>query len=50
MYFDNNEATTHLNGKFGFEPAGHLAEIAEVNGQQCGLMISILRIPSSPQE
>ncbi len=48
MYFDNNEATMHLNKKFGFEPAGHLAEIAEVNGQQRGLMISILRISSSP--
>ncbi|MGJ8653749.1 MAG: GNAT family N-acetyltransferase [Opitutaceae bacterium] len=45
MYFDHNEATQRLNKKFGFEPVGHLPEIAEVLGHKRGLMIAILRIP-----
>lgn len=45
MYFDHNEVTQRLNDKLGFEPAGHLTEIAEVLGLKRGLMISILRIP-----
>ena len=47
MYFDHNETTKYLNNKFGFEPAGHLAEIAEIQGKKIGLMISILRIPNA---
>jgi RimJ/RimL family protein N-acetyltransferase len=46
MYFDHNEATQRLNEKFGFKPAGHLTEIAEVQGMKRGLKISILRIPN----
>lgn len=47
MYFDHNEVTQCLNDKLGFEPAGHLTEIADVQGQKRGLMISILRIPKA---
>lgn len=47
MYFDHNEVTQRLNDKLGFEPAGHLSEIAEVQGQKRGLMIAILRIPKT---
>lgn len=45
MYFDHNEVTKRLNQKFGFEPAGHLPEIADVHGSKRGLLISILRVP-----
>ncbi|MGJ8649915.1 MAG: GNAT family N-acetyltransferase [Opitutaceae bacterium] len=45
MYFDHNDVTQRLNDKLGFEPAGHLTEIADVLGQKRGLMISVLRIP-----
>lgn len=45
MYFDHNEATHRLNKKFGFEPAGHLENIADVLGKKRGLLISILRVP-----
>jgi len=44
MYFDHNEATRRLNARFGFEPVGHLPEIAEIQGQQRGLKIAILRV------
>ncbi len=44
MHFDHNEATKRLNDRFGFQQVGHLPEIAEVNGEQRGLLPSILRI------
>ena len=44
MHFDHNEATKRLNDRFGFQQVGHLPEIAEVNGEQRGLLLSILRI------
>jgi len=44
MHFDHNEATKRLNDNFGFQQVGHLPEIAEVNGEQRGLLLSILRI------
>jgi len=47
MHFDHNEGTRHLNEKFGFEVCGHLPEIAEVQGQKRGLLISLLRIPET---
>lgn len=47
MHFDHNEATVRLNQKFGFQIAGHLSEIAEIGGQKCGLLISVLRIPAA---
>ena len=45
MYFDHNPATARINEQLGFEKAGHLSEIAVVNGEKRGLIISILRIP-----
>jgi L-amino acid N-acyltransferase YncA len=49
MYFDHNEATQRLNDKLGFQPAGHLREIADVFGVKRGLKISILRIKKGEQ-
>lgn len=45
MHFDHNEATRRMNASFGFVEAGHLPEIAVVQGRKRGLMISMLRIP-----
>lgn len=45
MHFDHNEATRRMNARLGFEPAGHLAEIAVVGGARRGLVISLLRVP-----
>jgi L-amino acid N-acyltransferase YncA len=45
MHFDHNEATRRLNEDLGFRQVGHLAEIAVVQGQKRGLVISALRIP-----
>ena len=47
MHFDHNAATRRINEQLGFEKAGHLSEIAVVNGEKRGLIISILRIPPS---
>lgn len=45
MHFDHNVVTRRLNEQLGFEPMAHLPEIAVVNGQKRGLVISSLRIP-----
>jgi phosphinothricin acetyltransferase len=45
MHFDHNEATRRINASLGFQPMGHLTEIAVVHGQKRGLVISALRIP-----
>ncbi|HUQ69669.1 MAG TPA: GNAT family N-acetyltransferase [Planctomycetaceae bacterium] len=45
MHFDHNEATRRINESLGFQPMGHLTEIAVVQGQQRGLVIWALRIP-----
>ena len=47
MHFDHNEASRRLNDRFGFETVGHLTNIAQVNGESRGLVISLLRIPAS---
>jgi L-amino acid N-acyltransferase YncA len=47
MHFDHNEATRRVNESLGFAQLGHLTEIAEVNGEKRGLVISALRIPPS---
>jgi len=44
MHFDHNEATRRINASLGFEQMGHLTEIALVQGQKRGLVISALRI------
>jgi phosphinothricin acetyltransferase len=45
MHFDHNAATQRINDSLGFERLGHLTEIALVQGQKRGLVISALRIP-----
>jgi len=45
MHFDHNEATRRINELLGFQQMGHLTEIAVVQGQKRGLIISALRIP-----
>lgn len=45
MHFDHNEGTRRINESLGFERIGHLTEIAMVQGQKRGLVISGLRIP-----
>ncbi len=43
MHFDHNEATRRINESLGFQQLGHLTEIAVVQGQKRGLVISALR-------
>jgi L-amino acid N-acyltransferase YncA len=50
MHFDHNEATRRINESLGFRPMGHLTEIALVQGQKRGLIISALRIFRPPGE
>lgn len=45
MHFDHNEATRRINESLGFQRLGHLTDIAVVQGQSRGLVISALRIP-----
>ena len=45
MHFDHNEATRRINESLGFQQQGHLTEIAVVQGQRRGLVISALRTP-----
>jgi L-amino acid N-acyltransferase YncA len=45
MHFDHNDATRRINESLGFQPMGHLTEIAVVQGEKRGLVISGLRIP-----
>ena len=47
LYFDHNEVSKRINEKLGFRTAGHLTEIAEVFGEKRGLMIGVLRVPST---
>ncbi len=44
MHFDHNQATQRINQSLGFQQMGHLAEIAIVQGEKRGLIISALRI------
>jgi L-amino acid N-acyltransferase YncA len=44
MHFDHNEGTRRINESLGFQVMGHLPEIALVNGEKRGLIISGLRI------
>lgn len=44
MYFDHNSASQRLFSSFGFEPMGHLAEIAVLEGTKRGLIIAGKRI------
>jgi L-amino acid N-acyltransferase YncA len=44
MYFDHNTASQRLFTAFGFEPMGHLPEIAVLDGTKRGLVIAGKRI------
>jgi phosphinothricin acetyltransferase len=44
IYFDHNEASRKLFSRFGFEPMGHLPEIAELDGIKRGVIIAGHRI------
>jgi phosphinothricin acetyltransferase len=50
MHFDHNQATRRINESLGFQQMGHLPEIAVVQGQRRGLVISALRIPPKPAD
>jgi L-amino acid N-acyltransferase YncA len=47
MYFDHNIASRRLCVSLGFEQVGHLERIAKLDGLDRGLIISMLRIPTS---
>jgi L-amino acid N-acyltransferase YncA len=44
MYFDHNTASRKLCESLGFEQVGHLARIANLDGQMRGLIIAARRI------
>jgi phosphinothricin acetyltransferase len=50
MHFDHNAATQRLNDELGFVRAGHLEEIAVVDGHKRGLVLSLLRVPPKESE
>lgn len=45
MYFDHNEASRKLFTRFGFQPMGHLPEIALLDGTKRGLVIAGWQAP-----
>jgi L-amino acid N-acyltransferase YncA len=45
MYFDHNQASRRLFTRFGFQPMGHLPNIADLDGQKRGLIIAGLQLP-----
>lgn len=44
MYFDHNQASRKMLTAIGFEPTGHLREIAVLDGVKRGLIIAARRI------
>ncbi|MBW4660155.1 MAG: GNAT family N-acetyltransferase [Drouetiella hepatica Uher 2000/2452] len=44
MYFDHNIGSQRLFEGLGFQPQGHLTNIAILDGQQRGLIIAALRV------
>lgn len=50
MHFDHNRATARINERLGFVRAGHLSEIAVVQGEKRGLVIALLRIDPDSHE
>jgi len=44
MYFDHNIGSQRLFEGLGFQPQGHLTDIAVLDGQQRGLIIAALRV------
>ncbi len=45
MFFDHNTASQRLCTSLGFEPAGHLPRIANLDGVERGVVIALLRVP-----
>lgn len=45
MYFDHNSASRSMFKKLGFQEAGHLTEIAELDDETRGLIIALFRVP-----
>jgi L-amino acid N-acyltransferase YncA len=44
MYFDHNTGSRKLFESLGFQPQGHLTEIAVLDGQKRGLIIAVRRV------
>ncbi len=44
MYFDHNIGSQRLFEGLGFQPQGHLTDIAVLDGQQRGLIIAALKV------
>jgi L-amino acid N-acyltransferase YncA len=44
MYFDHNIGSQRLFEGLGFQPQGHLTNIAVLDGQQRGLIIAVLKV------
>ncbi|HEY9642330.1 MAG TPA: N-acetyltransferase family protein [Coleofasciculaceae cyanobacterium] len=44
MYFDHNMGSRRLFESLGFQPQGHLTEIAVLDGQKRGLIIGVRRV------
>jgi L-amino acid N-acyltransferase YncA len=50
MYFDHNQASRRLFTRFGFQPMGHLPEIANLDGQKRGLIIAGLQLADETED
>lgn len=50
MYFDHNEASRRLFTRLGFQPMGHLPNIALLDGVQRGLVIAGWQAVSQPTD
>jgi phosphinothricin acetyltransferase len=44
IYFDHNTASRKLFDRFGFQPVGHLPDIAELDGNKRGVIIAMRKI------
>ncbi len=44
MYFDHNQGSRRLFDSLGFQPAGHLSEIAVLDQEKRGLVIALRRV------
>jgi phosphinothricin acetyltransferase len=44
IYFDHNEGSRRLFNRFGFQPVGHLPEIADLDGIKRGVVIAMRKM------
>lgn len=44
IYFDHNEASRKLFERFGFQPVGHIPEIADLDGVKRGVILVALKV------